>query len=110
MSRILKPYMGWAGDSAEGAVLVFATTAREAKPIAFDLVRGWATDAEFVDVRVRRLRTHAAYLLTIADPAKLAAGLAHGLDDIPSCPGCELWGAPIVDGRCENCNDPAFDP
>ncbi|MFR0656679.1 hypothetical protein SB719_19165, partial [Pantoea sp. SIMBA_079] len=69
----MHPYVGWAGDRSEGAVLVFARESRAAKPVAFGLLMGWA-DVDYIDVRVRRLRTHVDYLMTHARPKMLDAG------------------------------------
>lgn len=100
----LHPYMGWSGgDPADGALLVFATNAREARPIAYCGCSSWY-DIAYTDVRVRRLRTHADYLIGLADQDKLRAGLAHYVDDPPSCNRCDQWGTPINEfGICEDC-------
>jgi len=88
------PYMGWTGDPADGAVLVFARESRAAKPVAYGLLMGW-TDVEYTDVRVKRLRTHTDWLMTHARPTMVAAGLAHGTDDVPSCATCGCWQGPL---------------
>ncbi|WP_101926975.1 MULTISPECIES: hypothetical protein [Luteimonas] len=99
----MHPYIGWAGDRSEGAVLVFAREARAAKPVAFGLLMGWS-DVDYTDVRVRRLCTHVDHLMTHARPKMLTAGLAHGTDDIPGCTDCHSWTAPTdEDGRCATC-------
>ena len=56
--------MAYCGDPAEGAALVFAETAKEARRLAFDTLRDWF-DAEWIDTRVRRLRKHRDYLMGI---------------------------------------------
>lgn len=100
----LHPYMVWASDPWEGAVLAFAPNARVARKVGFPLVSHWC-EAEWIDIRSRRLRSHEAYLLTIADPAKLYAGKPHALDDVPSCAVCGLWGSPPFQDRpgCIGC-------
>lgn len=99
----MAPYMGWAGDRTLGAVLVFARESRAAKPVAFGLLMGWF-DVEYTDVRVRRLREHTDWLLTHANPKMLAAGLAHGTDDVPGCSDCCQWHGPLdAAGRCASC-------
>lgn len=100
----LLPYIGFAGDPEQGAVLVFARNAREARPLAFRGVNGWI-DVDYTDIRVRRLREHLDYLYTLADADRLQAGRAHVLDDLPSCPSCETWGAPLTDDAraCARC-------
>lgn len=100
----LHPYIGYAGDPAEGALLVFAPTARAARPIAWCGVSSWCSDIEYPDVRVRRMRQHVDYLMTLADPDKLEAGLPHYIDELPSCKTCEHWGSPLdSDGQCPAC-------
>lgn len=99
----MRPYVGWAGDRTAGAVLVFARESRAAKPVAFGLLMGWF-DVEYTDVRVRRLREHTDWLLTHANPKMLAAGLAHGTDDVPGCSDCRQWHGPLdAAGRCASC-------
>lgn len=102
---MLKPYMGWMGDDpADGACLVFAYTAREARRLAFDVLRGWFDDAQWIHARTRRLRLHAEWLRTQADQAALAEGRSHVIDDPASCKNCDRWGPPINDtGSCERC-------
>lgn len=101
---MLHPYMGYAGEPSEGAVLVFAHTAREARKVAYDCVVGWC-DCEFIDVRCTRLRDDPEYLLTLAHPAKLESDTPHCVDDPPSCDACEMWGGRPIPERncCTNC-------
>lgn len=100
----LHPYMGWAGDYPEdGALLVFAHNAREAKPLAYAGINGW-TDTEFTEVRVRRIRKHLDYVRTLGDAEKLAEDRAHVIDNPASCK-CGIWGLPIdtATDTCERC-------
>lgn len=93
----LNPYMLWGGeDPAEGAILVFAHTAREAKRIGWPELRGWSV--EYVDVRVRRLRDHREYLMSLYNGSPV-------IGSPPTCNVCEMWGAPIrEDGKgCAYC-------
>lgn len=104
MSATLKPYIGWAGDASEGAVLVFAHHRQQAKTIAFDTIRGWF-DASYTDVRVRRMREHGDWLQKMANPEALAAGRAHAVDDPAACKRCETWGIPLLEsGICLRCD------
>lgn len=96
----LHPYMVHDGDPSEGAALAFAHTAREAKAIGFPVITGWNGYCQWTDVRVRRLREHEDYLMTLAQKDG-----PHCLDDLPTCPSCQLWGAPVVNGKCDNCSD-----
>lgn len=99
----MHPYIGWAGDRNAGAVLVFARESRAAKPVAFGLLMGWF-DVEYTDVRVKRLREHTDWLMTLARPKMIAAGLAHGTDEVPSCCACHQWHGPLdADDRCTVC-------
>ena len=84
----LRPYICWAGDPDERAVLAFAHTAKDARKLAWPKVRDW-TDAGFFDVRVRRLREHADYLMTLATKDG-----PHCDDNPPTCAVCDLWGNP----------------
>ena len=102
----LQPYMGHCGDPADGAVLVFANTAREVRPLVHAAISDWF-DAQYIDVRVNRLRDHIDWMRTLADPAKAAAGTPHVIDDPLTCEVCERWGSPPAeDGRhCLACID-----
>jgi len=103
----MNPYIGYAGDPEEGAVLVFAPDARTARPVAYGLINGWA-HVEYTDVRVRRLRQNRDWLMQQANPRCLALGKPHGTDDIPSCRACERWSGPLNDdGHCGPCAEVA---
>lgn len=91
----LNPYMAYCGDPDEGAALVFAESAKEARRLAYDTLRCWF-DAEWIGVRVRRLRRNREYLMGLYD--------GHAVcDDPPSCDVCGTWGAPADETGCENC-------
>lgn len=102
---IMKPYMGFSRSygAREGAVLIFAKTAKEARR------EGWRNGAtliadEYIDFGVRLLR-NSDYLLLEADPLKLANGTPHVIDDPHSCKSCFMWGGSPIgeDGLCEDC-------
>lgn len=99
MAEALNPYMAHDGEPGEGAVLVFAPTAREARRLAWPVLTGF-TDAGWIDVRAERLRDHRDYLMGLAEKNE-----PHVLDNPPCCPVCERWGAPILaSGKgCGNC-------
>ncbi len=99
--RPLRPYMCFAGDSAEGAVLAWAHTAQDARKLAYPSIADW-TDCGFIDVRARLLKKHPAYYQTL----KLKDA-PHVNDNPPCCPVCETWGSPpLAEGRgCEYCQD-----
>ena len=84
----LRPYMCWAGDPDEGAVLAWAHTAQDARKLAFPAIADW-TDAGFIDVRARLLKQHVEYLQTL----KLKDA-PHVNDNPPTCAVCDLWGNP----------------
>lgn len=100
MDSILKPYIAWAcDDPAEGAALVWAYSARQARKIAHPWISGWLFPyVSYIDVRAKRLRKHADYLETLRQSDE-----PHVMDDVPVCPACELWGAPRVGDGCANC-------
>ncbi len=95
----LHPYMAFEIDPQEWAFLIFANTAKEARRIAW--YRCDFLD-EFIDLRVRRMREHATYLMSLYDGGHVY------IDSPPTCPVCETWGAPIrADGAgCEYCYGP----
>ena len=100
---VLKTYMACDGDSEQGAVLVFAHTAREAKKVGWPAITGWACDAEYTDLRVLLIRDK-PHLFEDADKVMLVADKAHANDNPTSCPNCGMWGAKInKDGICEDC-------
>lgn len=102
----LKTYMGYdeTAGSAEGAVLIFAHSTREARKIGFPHIRSWF-DTEWIDMRARRLTDHVDHLIGEADTDKFAAGIPHVVDDPKVCPTCQLWGGGSIDenGRCDLC-------
>ncbi len=95
----MKAYMGYSriAGSSEGACLVFATNAKEARKLAwrrcqFDLFEEW------VEVAVKWIRDLPEHLKA------LDMGKPQCLLDVPSCQRCETWGGhPCEDGRCDNC-------
>lgn len=101
---MLNAYMGWGEDIGpeEGAVLIFAKTAREAKRVGYPVLKGFFV-LEFRSVRVKRLRE--PHLLELADKKKLDGQEPHVIDDPPVCPRCEQWGKPIRDGACDFCRE-----
>jgi uncharacterized paraquat-inducible protein A len=95
----LNPYIAHAaGGQEECAVLVFAPTARVAKRVAFPVLQDFVM-ADYVDVRVRRLRQYSAWWRSLQrDDTR-----PHVVDNPPSCRHCEQWGHPIADGLCNQC-------
>jgi len=101
----MKAYMGYDAQVGpeEGASLVFARTAKEAKKVFWATCSGDLVE-EFTDARVKLIRD-SPWLLREADPAKVAAGEAHALLAPKSCDNCGQWGhAAIGDlGLCPDC-------
>ena len=96
---MLKPYMGFSRSlgAPEGAVLIFARTAREAKRISWG--RFFIPDIcdEYIDYGVRLIR-NGAHLMKLA-----TSNQPHVIESPPTCPRCELWGGESMrdsDGPC----------
>ena len=101
--REMKTYMASDGDPQDGAVLVFAHKTKEAKKVAWPVIRGWNLDAEYIHLRVVLLRDK-PFLFDEADPEALISDKAHAIDDPIVCSSCELWGNKLDEhGYCENC-------
>ena len=102
MKDLLKPYMFSDGEPQEGAVLVFAHTAREAKRVGYSSSFMWGCD--YIDYRVQWLRD--AFLYKEADQEKLKNGIPHVVENPTACKNCLLWGYEInKEGICENCQE-----
>ena len=100
----LKPYMAYSRDlgASEGAVLTFAHTVREAKIVAWSLVRNMDIVEEWTDLAVNRLKD--IHIYSEADQEKLLSGTPHVIESPRTCVVCHLWGEPInEDGVCESC-------
>ena len=94
----LNMYMAYDGKAGidEGACLVFAHTAREAKIIVAQVIKDWGS--EYVDIAVKRIRK-ATWL-----QEEQVSDSPHVVEDPLSCNGCGLWGqSMIVDGLCKDC-------
>ena len=97
----MKIYIGFDSyqGAGEGACLIFANTAREAKKLAYPIIRGWF-DTEWIETGVKMLRDM-EYLKSQA-----TSDLPHAIECPETCPKCELWGTgEIVNGSCPVCND-----
>ena len=95
----MNAYMVWEGPYPdEGAALVFAETAREAKRLGWARVSWFERDSYF-DVRVKRMRIFPEYLMSLYD------GKQQVVEAPPTCDVCGTWGSPPRangDG-CEHC-------
>lgn len=98
-------YMGFdsAAGSAEGAVLIFANTSKEARKIGWPVMKE-LYDTPWLTMSVRRLRRNLEHLQKQA----VQEG-PHCIYDIEYCPNCELWGEDMGEiddeGRCGYCRD-----
>jgi hypothetical protein len=102
----LKAYSAHDGAPEEVALLIFAHTARKARPLAWRALRNLNGDCDYTDIRVRWLRDAEHLERHDADPAKLARREAHVVDAPTACDDCGLWGEPIdEDGLCSPCAD-----
>lgn len=103
----MKMYMVCAGqDSEEGALLVFAHTAREARKLAWQKSH-WLSDwCDYIDVRATLIKT-ANWLWAEADKEKLAQDIPHIVDEPLCCEDCWRWGhSPVgADYICDECRE-----
>ena len=102
---VLKPYMGYSAFAGEeeGAVLIFARTAREARKIGYQAA-SFITD-EYIDFAVHFMR-NSTFLYADADQAKLRNNIPHVIDQPTLCKCCEFWGMELdAAGLCENCRE-----
>ena len=102
---MLHTYMGFSRSMGmeEGACLIFAHSAKEARKFAYRAIRDWF-DGEWVDAAVLRLRDM-PWLCEEADQVKLSLGVPHFIERPVSCPGCGQWGHGRIDGECVNCHE-----
>jgi len=86
----------------EGAVLVLADTARQAKRLAWRSGECLNVD-EYIDLAVLWLHDDKS-ILALVDRQKLAAGEAHVVAEPLACRTCGLWGGGVTeDGTCYHC-------
>lgn len=99
----LKTYMGYDSDPSEGACLIFAHNAREAKKIGWGYINSWGCE-EFTDMRVNLIRNE-NHLFQEADQELLAADKPHVIEAPKCCKHCEKWGVGEIgdDKLCANC-------
>lgn len=89
----------------EGAMLVFAHTAREARTIGWRECCNTLTD-DYLDFAASWLRD-CDWLFKEADAEKLAADTPHLVWNIRACRACEMWGDSEIgdDGLCDSCRN-----
>lgn len=98
-------YMGYVEDPREGAVLIFACSVREAKLLAWPILRSWF-QVDYIDVSVRLVKD-SEYLYAEADQEKLALDKPHVIESPRTCEDCKLWGVSELneEGYCNDCQD-----
>jgi len=103
----MKPYMIFSRclGSEEGAMLVFANSAQEAR------ITGWKSDGsmltdEYIDLGARLMK-NSNWLFLEADKEKFSNGIPHVVWNPRYCERCELWGQSEIgeDGLCDECRD-----
>jgi len=100
----MKAYMGYSrvAGSREGAVLIFANTAKEARKLAWWSVVGSDIAENYLDVAVRWLKNEPWLFkeMPIRDSPCV-------VEDPKICTECELWGNGEVgeDGVCSGCKE-----
>jgi hypothetical protein len=103
----LKPYMVYSREAGpcEGAFLVFAHKAREAKRIGYYAMSGMITD-EYIDAAVNLLK-NSEFLYEQANQEKLSLNIPHVIENPVCCKGCNLWGYELnKEGYCQDCEAP----
>ncbi len=102
----MKIYIGYSRycGPEEGAVLVFANNAKEARKVAYSSLVGLGIVEDWIDCAVRWLR-ESDFLFEQADNEKIWKGIAHVIDDPVTCKECEMWGGEqLEDGTCSMCD------
>ena len=103
----MKAYMGYSRNagSAFCAVLVFAHSTKEAKPLAWKSLRDFSAVEQYTDLAVKRIR-HPSSVFREANLLKLSKGIAHVIENPASCKCCGQWGTELDKyGYCESCRD-----
>ena len=97
----MKAYMGYSRQlgSEEGAVLIFAHNAKEAKRLAWEsnvFDYGW-----YIDLVVRWLKNE-PYLFK-----QMRLNIPHVIVFPKTCDKCKMWGTGEIgeDGICESCRE-----
>ena len=102
----MKAYMGYSREagSQEGAILIFAHNAKEARQIGFPFMTD-LFDSDWIDAAVRWLKD-SPHIFAEANQVKIEADEPHVIDSPKSCNRCELWGKPMDErGICEDCRE-----
>ena len=105
----MKAYMGFdnLGGASEGAILIFAHTAREAKKVAWNdhsFIQD-ICDGDYINLRVTLMKD-CDYIFKEANQDKLKANIPHVIESPTVCKDCELWGEELNEaGYCQGCQD-----
>lgn len=108
----LRMYMAYfEGGRHELAILAFAHDSAEAKKVSWPELHSLDDVSEYIHMRVNLLKskTTADHLWAAGDQVKLAAGIAHAIDNPPGCEECCQWGSENeneiqANGNCRSCN------
>jgi len=94
----LKMYMGYDGEPWEGACLIFATNAKEARRIGWSTVKDWF-DTEWIYMKVKWLKDK-EFLRS-----EQTSDQPHVIEQPTLCDSCELWGTSLLNeqGICDDC-------
>ena len=102
----MKAYMGWdgAGDPSDGAALIFAHNAKEAKKVFWNSCAGSIAGERYIDSQVTWLRDRP----WLFDEMPVSAEVGDKpcvLDSPRSCRCCGCWGHEPIgkDERCDTC-------
>lgn len=108
--EMMKAYSAFSREVGpeEGAILVIAQSAKEAKPLAWKSGACWNVDG-WTDLAIRLIRDD-THVLPLADQESLKLGEPHIIDSPFGCDKCGFWGAGITEDKlCGNCNEPPGD-
>lgn len=101
----MKPYMAFSRDAgpAEGAILVIANTAKEARKLAYQ--SGECLNVEdWLDQSARLIKDNT--IMALANQEKVANNEPHVIWSPVCCQACGHWGAGLTtDNLCGNCNE-----
>jgi hypothetical protein len=105
---MLKPYIGYSRSlgASDGAILIFANSAREAKKIGFPYVDNLLT-FEFTDFAVNRLWDR-DFVFVDADPNLVKGNIPHVIDNPTCCEDCGYFGHEKINpesGICIACEN-----
>lgn len=101
----MKAYTAYAVGALprEGAILVIANTAKEARKLAWK--SGEFNVEKWIDLTVRLIRYNVD-VIPLANQAKLQQEQPHVVASPLSCEACGIWGAGLTDdNNCGNCGE-----